>query len=542
MSVLANRLITSLSRRQPELEVSDRDVKCVTLAGLCHDLGHGPFSHAFEDWLHRLGKKFSHEEMSLKILDYMVDANSIDIEREDLRFVQSLIAGKPTFYGERMERMDGRLWMYEIVANHRNSIDVDKWDYLARDCYFVGMKSSYDHSRLLAYSRVIEDEICYHAKEAYNIYELFHTRYSLFKQVYSHRVGKSIEFMIGDAFRLADPILGISDAVNDVELYSSMMTDNLLRTIECSRDPAMKPAKDIVTRIRKRDLYKMVDEVLMTPELISSYQDAITPKTLQEASELFYTEGMSPTTAMPGATPIGSYFAHGIPPPHLRGDEEEEDHNNVNNSSINEDDGDVLSTPKLATPTLQLPLSSSQVLRGPRSKFFPPSVDASLFGPLIDHNLRVDTFTCNYALKDRNPVDNVHFFSKWDDTKSFKLEKEQVSLLIPNTFSERSLRVFVTDPMQTSLAQHSFRYLLSKLGTTSPGPQYTISRSNTQSLISTDGRASSSGKRGRAKSMESASSSGSIGLSSSSSATATHQQQHGNDSLLISPVKKPKTK
>lgn len=31
--------------------------------------------------------------------------------------------------------------------------------------------------------RVVDDEICFHVKEAYNVYQMFHTRYSLFKMV-----------------------------------------------------------------------------------------------------------------------------------------------------------------------------------------------------------------------------------------------------------------------------------------------------------------------------------------------------------------------
>jgi hypothetical protein len=46
----------------------------------------------------------------------------------------------------------------------------------------------YDSGRLLQYSRVFGDEICFHAKESFNLYELFHTRYSLFKQVCAHPV------------------------------------------------------------------------------------------------------------------------------------------------------------------------------------------------------------------------------------------------------------------------------------------------------------------------------------------------------------------
>lgn len=39
MSFLADKMVNQLMHSQPELEIESRDIQCVKLAGLCHDLG-----------------------------------------------------------------------------------------------------------------------------------------------------------------------------------------------------------------------------------------------------------------------------------------------------------------------------------------------------------------------------------------------------------------------------------------------------------------------------------------------------------------------
>jgi HD superfamily phosphohydrolase len=91
-----------------------------------------------------------------------------------------------------------------------------------------------DSKRLINCARVVDNQICYNQKEAYNLYEVFHVRYSLFKRVYTHKVGKAVEFMITDALVAADSVLGISSAVKDMKKYL-YLDDTILNEIEKSK-------------------------------------------------------------------------------------------------------------------------------------------------------------------------------------------------------------------------------------------------------------------------------------------------------------------
>jgi len=278
-SHLAGQMLRNIKARQPELGITERDVLLVKIAALCHDLGHGPFSHVFDGEFIpavRPDIHWHHEQASEMMLDAaLADSGITDPEQEEdpitpeeVKFIKALINPRPdTDRGEKP-------FLFDIVSNSRNSVDVDKFDYIARDCYMTGVRSSHDSRRLLTNCKVLDNQICFHAKDVYSLYELFHTRYSLFKQVYSHRVVKAVEYMICDILKLADPVLKISEAIFDPERYLHL-TDAILKSIEANTDPKLEEARALCYKLRKRQLYRLAYEVLLSEH---APEQKITPK------------------------------------------------------------------------------------------------------------------------------------------------------------------------------------------------------------------------------------------------------------------------
>eukprot|EP00941_MAST-03F_sp_MAST-3F-sp1_P002209 g2209.t1 len=287
---LASIFLNQLCLRQPELEVSEEEKLCVSLAGLCHDLGHGVLSHFFEGFICRIRGEagWKHEHASVAMLTHLIERNELKpyfdqygITDDHIHLVQEIIFGSPadspTSWNWRGPPA-GKEFLFEIVANHRTSIDVDKFDYFARDCHQLGIPKTFDASRLMKFSKVVvmdgKSEIAYHKKEAWNIYELFHCRYSLHKRAYQHRVAGVIELMFQDVLELAEPFLTvpgknnvpttIGDAIDDMKAYTAL-TDYIFKRIEFSTENKLQPARDLLYRIHRRNLYAFVGEQVLAP-------------------------------------------------------------------------------------------------------------------------------------------------------------------------------------------------------------------------------------------------------------------------------------
>ncbi|KAK7252370.1 hypothetical protein RIF29_36264 [Crotalaria pallida] len=228
---LAGKAIDVIKEYQGnELGIERSDVLAVKLAGLLHDVGHGPFGNAFEHGFLPLvlgSSTWSHEEMSVKMIDHIVDKHNIDIDAELLKKVKEMITPRSDQCSQK------------VVENRRNGIDVDKFDYIVRDSRACGLGCNFHPDRLMETMQVIGEEICYPAKDYLTIHKLFSTRADLHRIVYTHSKVK--------------------------------MEESILKEIEYSHQPELKEPRDLILRIRRRDLYQN-DDALIKPYLTPLWQ------------------------------------------------------------------------------------------------------------------------------------------------------------------------------------------------------------------------------------------------------------------------------
>ena len=255
---LAKQMMREFQVRQPELGITDRQVELVGIAGLVHDLGHGFLSHFFDFLLSELKRRRgvvvspsgAHEVRSCRLFRHMVDKHAVALTPAEVDQVCDMVAPPEDLR---------RHYMYSIVANLNNEIDVDKFDYLARDARAVGLVIGFDSSRIMQLARVIDDEICYPPQVASDIAQMFYTRYRLHKDVYTNKRILCVESMICDALMDIndDPRSGYDFAavVNDLDGFCALTDHALTHIIETHRP-------DVWNRIQCRDLYSYVGELV----------------------------------------------------------------------------------------------------------------------------------------------------------------------------------------------------------------------------------------------------------------------------------------
>lgn len=264
VSHLARMFTLALQQSEPDLKEYQTEFDLLEIAGACHDLGHGPFGHMFQDIVvpTLLGEDldeckggndrkhvWEHEQMSIDMVQYIIDLNGIDLDGNHISFIKQAI------------QPQSKSFLFDIVANTTHGIDIDKMDYIRRDMFHLGMSGDEwveDSIFRQGAMKIVDGTVGFHISSRKSMRKMLRNRRMLHETVYKHSDAMAVSFMVSDALVHANSYLRLDECIFDVEKYVNL-DDSVLDHIWMLRDmDCLKESRRIIERLRCRDFYAPV--------------------------------------------------------------------------------------------------------------------------------------------------------------------------------------------------------------------------------------------------------------------------------------------
>lgn len=244
-------------------------------AALLHDLGHGPFSHTFEDIFNT-----DHEEYTKKII----------LEDTEVNAVLSKVS--PDFPREVAEVINKTHPNKLVISMISSQIDADRMDYLQRDSFYTGVSyGNFDMERILRVMRPSKDEVLIKESGMHAVEDYLMSRYQMYWQVYFHPVSRGGEVMLNLVLQRAKalyksdysfkqqptyfiPFFNENVTVHDYLRLDEMVVNFYLQEWVNEEDAILS---DLAGRFVNRDLFKYLPfdgSIITISELNELYRKA----------------------------------------------------------------------------------------------------------------------------------------------------------------------------------------------------------------------------------------------------------------------------
>lgn len=285
-------------------------VRILRLAGLLHDIGHGPFSHQFDDVVYRkLGFLDGHDEYRHKLLEeYFPKELARKFREAPERLREAVVEDLRLTIGELSTDMEENfaILMKEVskvyegetsgtidFAIVQGPLGADRLDFVLRDSYYAGTRGFGTGSidRLIRNSRIVKKEgreiLAYDSKVVDEIYTILFGRFMMYKNVYFHKTSRAVDMMIQELLELSYKALKLDERVMNIESFLDLTDQTIMNEIifkfnelvetygggEDTKESLLKyeidlqpleldivMAYEIVERLKSRNLWKLVLE------------------------------------------------------------------------------------------------------------------------------------------------------------------------------------------------------------------------------------------------------------------------------------------
>jgi uncharacterized protein len=232
----AKKLYPSLKEVHPEAPSIQLVEETLRMAGLLHDVGHGPFSHWLDDW-YAVKWKLNHEivgrHLILNALAEMLSglgaSPSADFaagEKIDPRWVAYLMAD------ENLKGFEAPLWVKAMKPVMVAPFSADNLDYIPRDILMCGVRSAaVDVKSLLEYTFISKHGMAIHAQAKEVVYMFLIARLHMYHHVYYHQTGRRIDLQVREVFaQSVGKMMGDKSPLEDLEAYRHLTDWSLFST------------------------------------------------------------------------------------------------------------------------------------------------------------------------------------------------------------------------------------------------------------------------------------------------------------------------
>ncbi len=280
------------------LSMSNKQTRLLRLAGLMHDIGHGPYSHQFDDVAYKkAGLKHGHDDQRKRLLVELMpnemklvyDNSMKEVWKKNVKDELQDILEQNIPEGEDLEPLF--LDLMELVSKVfegenegsaefniiQGPLGADRIDFVLRDSYYCGTPEygTVDLQRIIRSSRLIEKtgvkRLTYDSKIIDSIYRVLFGRFMMYKNVYFHKTARAADLMIQRVLELAYDFLFIEDYINDCNkfceltegwlYYSILEKFNNRKTFEKEERLKIEEAFEIISNYKERKLWKSIIEL-----------------------------------------------------------------------------------------------------------------------------------------------------------------------------------------------------------------------------------------------------------------------------------------
>ncbi len=202
----AARLYPSLAEACPDAPSRGYVETLLRMAGLLHDVGHGPFGHFFDEHFLK-AHGLTHETLGAAIIRQRLGEQLRRVRRNpnsSLEAGETLDPEQIAWLIQRPKAGDAELqprWLVLLRALLSGIYTIDNMDFVLRDAQMTGYSPrAFDLDRLLHYSFYTSSGLTIHDRGMDALVRFIGVRAELFRSVYFHRTVRAIDLALKDLF------------------------------------------------------------------------------------------------------------------------------------------------------------------------------------------------------------------------------------------------------------------------------------------------------------------------------------------------------